>query len=92
MTTLRVTFYTRVRCHLCDVAKAVVEEVRREREFEFDVIDVDSDPELVAKYTNEVPVILVNGRKAFKYRVDPAALRERLDRAARNDDDHGAIE
>ncbi|MEI8254375.1 MAG: glutaredoxin family protein [Deltaproteobacteria bacterium] len=76
----RVTLYTRVRCHLCDVAKEVIDTVRLDRAFDLDVIDIDTDPGLVAKYGTEVPVILVNGRKAFKYRVEPAALREQLDR------------
>jgi hypothetical protein len=77
----RVTLYTRVRCHLCDVAKGVLDDVRRDRPFDLDVVDIDGDPDLVAKYGTEIPVVLVNGRKAFKYRVDPNAFRERLDRA-----------
>lgn len=79
--TPRVTLYTRSGCHLCDVAKDVVHAVRLDRPFDLDVVDVDTDPGLTAKYGSEVPVILVNGRKAFKYRVDPAALCDRLDRA-----------
>ncbi len=77
-----VTLYTRVGCHLCDVAKDVLDQVRRERPFELETVDVDTDPELVRLYGEEVPVVAVDGRKAFKYRVDAAALRERLDRAA----------
>ncbi len=76
-----VTLYTRVGCHLCDVAKDVLEQVRRERPFELETVDIDTDPELVRLYGGEVPVVAVDGRKAFKYRVDVAALRERLDRA-----------
>lgn len=75
-----VTLYTRVGCHLCDVAKDVLEEVRRERPFELATIDVDTDAVLVERYGMEVPVVTINGRKAFKFRVDPAALRARLDR------------
>ena len=81
MTTPAVTLYTRVGCHLCDVVKGVLDEVRRERAFDLTTIDVDTDPELVRLYDEEVPVVTINGRKAFKYRVDPAALRARLDRA-----------
>jgi glutaredoxin len=77
--TARVTLYTRVDCHLCDDAKAVLEDVRRERPFELTTVDVDTDPALVEAYGLEVPVILVNGRKAFKYRVDAQSLRARLD-------------
>ena len=76
-----VTLYTRVGCHLCDVAKDVLDQVRRERPFELVTVDIDTDPELVRLYGEEVPVVAVDGRKAFKYRVDAAALRERLNRA-----------
>ena len=76
-----VTLYTRVRCHLCDVAKGVLEDVRREHPFELTIVDVDTDAELADRYGGEVPVVVVDGRKAFKFRVDPAALRALLSRA-----------
>jgi glutaredoxin len=76
----KVTLYTRVGCHLCDVAKGVLEEVRRERPFDLTTVDVDTDAALADLYGGEVPVVLVDGRKAFKYRVDPAALRALLSR------------
>ena len=75
-----VTLYTRVNCHLCDVVKDTLEEVRRERPFELTVLDVDADPEARRLYDWEVPVVLINGRKAFKLRMDPAAFRAHLDR------------
>jgi len=77
-----VTLYTRQGCHLCDVVKGVLEQVRAERVFDLVTSDIDEDPALRALYDTEVPVVAINGRKAFKYRVDAAALRERLDRAA----------
>ena len=80
-----VTLYTRVGCHLCDVAKDVLEAAQKDRPFELATVDVDTDPDLAGRYGLEVPVVLVNGRKAFKFRVDPAALRARLDRAHADD-------
>jgi glutaredoxin len=77
----QVTLYTRVRCHLCDVAKGVLEDVRRERPFDLVVVDVDTDAALVERYGHEVPVVTINGRKSFKFRVDPAVLRDLLERA-----------
>ncbi len=76
-----VRLYSRAGCHLCDVAKDVVLEVARARAFELEIVDVDTDPALVALFGDEVPVVMVNGRKVFKFRVDPAVLNERLDRA-----------
>ncbi len=78
---MTVTLYTREGCHLCDVVKGVIDQVQRERPFHLTIVDVDTDPELVRLYGDEVPVVAIDGRKAFKYRVDAAALRERLDRA-----------
>jgi Glutaredoxin-like domain (DUF836) len=43
-------------------------------------IDVDSAPELQAQYGDEVPVLLINGRKAFKYRLTAKELERRLRR------------
>jgi glutaredoxin len=77
-----VTLYTRVGCHLCDVAKDVLDQVRRERPFDLTTVDIDTDPELVRAYGEQVPVVTIDGRKAFKFRVDAVALRDQLDRAA----------
>jgi hypothetical protein len=41
-------------------------------------IDVDQSPELKERYGAEVPVLLINGRKAFKYRAAAADLRKKL--------------
>lgn len=75
-----VTLYTRRGCHLCDDAKVVLDEARRQRDFELAVVDIDDDPELTRRYTNDVPVIAVDGRTAFKYRLTVDALLARLDR------------
>ncbi len=77
-----VTLYTRAGCHLCDDAKAVLDAVQVDHPFALDVVDIDGDPSLVALYTTEVPVIAVDGRKAFKYRVTADALVARLARGA----------
>ncbi len=81
----QVTLYTRVGCHLCDDARDVIEAVRATRPFEFNVVDIDGDANLRALYDIEVPVIAVNGRKAFKYRLTAEELTVRLERAAREE-------
>jgi hypothetical protein len=42
------------------------------------VVDIDADPELRRRYTDEAPVIAIDGRKAFKYRVELKELLRRL--------------
>ena len=77
---IRLTLYGRTDCHLCAEMRAVVEDVVHDIPAALEELDVDSDPALAAAYGDEVPVLCVNGRKAFKYRVDAPALRARLAR------------
>lgn len=75
-----IVIYSRKQCHLCDEAKAAIAPAAARRGLAIEVVDVDSDPSLAAKYGLEVPVVFVNGRKAFKYRVDVAKLESLLER------------
>ena len=77
---IRVDIYSRPGCHLCDVAKDVIETVRARFPFELRVIDVESDPQLESAYGTEIPVVLINGNKAFKYRVDPREFENKVER------------
>ncbi|MGH7835168.1 MAG: glutaredoxin family protein [Candidatus Binatia bacterium] len=74
----RLTLYTRAGCCLCDEMKAALGRAAAEFPFALEEIDVDSAPDLQEKYGREVPVLLIDGRKAFKYRVADEELRRRL--------------
>ncbi|KAA1428332.1 glutaredoxin family protein [Nocardioides antri] len=74
----RVTLYSRPGCHLCDDARAVIEAVCAEVGEEYTEISIDDDPELQARFANEIPVTLVDGRQHDFWRVDPARLRRAL--------------
>jgi len=75
-----VVLYTRAGCHLCDEAKEQLKELRKLVAFALQEIDIDSNPELQRRYNDEVPVIFIHGRKAFKYRIDPSQFLDRLRR------------
>ena len=77
---LRLTLYSRQDCPLCDEMRRVVATTGRGVRFHLEIIDVDSDPSLVAAYGDEVPVLCVNGVKVFAGRVDVRTLRARLAR------------
>jgi glutaredoxin len=66
--------YSRPGCHLCDDMKAVVARVSRKIAFSMEEIDISGNPELEARYGVEIPVLMVNGRKAAKYRVSEDQL------------------
>ena len=64
-------------CHLCDVAEDALARVigRFSAEhpdvgYQVERLDVDQDPELLAKYSEEVPVLLLNGRQLAFWRID----------------------
>ena len=77
-----VILYTRKGCHLCDTAKEHLQRARRHADFDLHEIDIDREPRLRSLYNEEVPVITINGKKAFKYHVDEQSFLKRLrDRA-----------
>ena len=74
----KVTLFTRAGCCLCDDAKRVLAVARGRAEFDYEEVDIDSDAELVRRYNDEVPVIAINGVKAFKYKVEIMEFRKKL--------------
>jgi glutaredoxin len=73
-----VTLYTRAGCCLCDEAKRILVQARGRAAFDYEERDIDGDPELLRRYNDEVPVIAINGVKAFKYRVDMTEFLKKL--------------
>ena len=78
MNPITLTLYSRPGCHLCDEMKEIVQPVARELGCLLEEIDITSDSGLEARYGQEIPVLLVNGRKAFKYRLTERDLRKHL--------------
>lgn len=72
----KVTIYSRQNCHLCELAKEVVQSARNEAEFDLEVVFIDGDAELEKLYGEEVPVTLINGRRHDYFRVDRSRLIE----------------
>jgi glutaredoxin len=74
------TIYSRPGCHLCDDMKATVGALAASLGTTVEEIDITVDADLEARYGAEIPVLFINGRKAFKYRVSPAELSRYLGR------------
>jgi thiol-disulfide isomerase/thioredoxin len=79
---IALTIYSRPGCHLCDEMKTIVRRVAREvtGPITIEEIDISADPELESRYGVEIPVLLVNGKKAAKYRVSEEDLTRILTR------------
>jgi glutaredoxin len=78
---ITVDIYSRPGCHLCDVAKETIERVRRRLAFDLRVTNVETSAELEKEYGEQIPVVLINGQKAFKYHVDEAEFEKRVKRS-----------
>jgi len=65
-----VILYSRKGCHLCEVVKESLMKLSRRGGFRWQEVDVDSKEEYRRRFTDEVPVVFIDGRKAFKYRMD----------------------
>ena len=75
---VQVVLYSARGCHLCDRARSQLAELRSELEFELAEVDITGDPELEARYRELLPVVEIDGRRAFVYFVQPDAFRRRI--------------
>jgi len=73
VTSIDVTLYTRKQCALCDEAKSSISEASSRYGIRIAMreVDIDRDPALKERFTNDVPVIYINGTEAFRHRVQP---------------------
>ncbi|MGU3646770.1 glutaredoxin family protein [Microbacterium sp. C23T] len=76
-----VTLIGKPDCHLCDVAREVVETVVAE--LPEDAVDVEElsiadDPSLYATWWEKIPVVLIDGELHGHWRVSPDRLRVAL--------------
>jgi hypothetical protein len=78
----KLTLYSRADCCLCDEMKDAIRQVSANFPLDLEEIDVDGAAGLQAEFGDEVPVLFIDGRKAFKYRVTARELRQRLGRGA----------
>lgn len=80
---IEVILYTRRDCELCREMEEILERVIPRFSARLERLAIDGNPELEARFGMEVPVLFVNGRKAFKYRCTARELHRRLEREAR---------
>ena len=65
-----VVLYSRPGCHLCDVARRALADVRAEHPFAFEEVSIEGDDALELAYGIRIPVVLVDGAEAFEIEVD----------------------
>jgi len=65
-----VVVYSRGGCHLCDVVKETLKHAQGKVDFVWREVDIDSDARLGQEYNDQIPVVFIDGRKAFKYHMN----------------------
>jgi glutaredoxin len=71
---VEVVVYGAPDCSLCERAKEVLRPAADRLGFRLREVDVSGDPELERRYRAELPVVEVDGERAFAYHVPPTAL------------------
>jgi glutaredoxin len=76
---LRVIFYTKPGCHLCDEAREHLEDLAADVELELSEIDIRSDDALFERYRYRIPVIVVDGVERLEGRISADDVRALAD-------------
>jgi glutaredoxin len=77
-----VALYWAPGCHLCEPVKATASAVCAELGIAYEEIDISGDAALEERYRSSLPVVEIDGRRAFRYFLDEGEFRARLARAA----------
>ncbi|WP_042299858.1 glutaredoxin family protein [Paraburkholderia kururiensis] len=72
------TLYGRAWCHLCDDMRAALEPLLAEFGATVEIIDIDADPVLEARYNELVPVLAIGDIELCRYRFEEAPVRAAL--------------
>lgn len=85
---VELTLLAKPGCHLCDDARATIDEVRttaatRGIEVAITERNILDDAELTRLHSEDIPVVLINGRRHAIWRVDPVRLLAAIERASR---------
>jgi len=75
-----VVVYSKPGCCLCDEVKAQLRKLEKTHSFRWREVNILQDREAFQKFSEEIPVVFVNGKKAFKYRLDEKEFLKRLRR------------
>ncbi len=78
MANLIVKVYGKEGCSLCKKAKKVIGRVNEDMPFELKEVDISLSEDLARRYGDNVPMVIINGTKAFKYKVDEGEFRKKV--------------
>jgi Glutaredoxin-like domain (DUF836) len=85
---LRATLYMKAECHLCEEALAELEALRTRHPHQLQRVDVTSDPDLMRRYGERIPVLVLAGRE-FAAPLPRPVLQRALELAEADELAHG---
>ena len=77
-----VTLLGRPGCHLCEDARDRLAALAPQLGFTLVEVDIDADDDLLRRYLERIPVIILDGEELSDFFVDEPVLRSRLGRVA----------
>ena len=75
-TKARVVLYSRPGCHLCEEMKTEMIRAGCPDLYSLEEVNIESDPDILAQYRFEIPVICINGVEAFRHRLRADEFRD----------------
>ena len=79
---IRLMMLSRPGCHLCEEMRREVDALLADKPHEWEVIDINADPDLAKRYGDSIPILFVNGHLFAKIRLPRLSSKLRLMRFA----------
>jgi glutaredoxin len=73
---VKLTLYSKKDCRLCDIAKEKLQFLQNELSFTFEEFDIEKDSAVFEKYKYLIPVVEMEGRVIFTYRINENELKD----------------
>lgn len=77
---VEIVVYSKPGCCLCDEVKAQLEKLRATTRFDWREVNILDDSQAFEQFKEEIPVVFINGRKAFKFRLDEREFLRRVEK------------
>jgi thiol-disulfide isomerase/thioredoxin len=84
MEPVTIDFYTRSHCPLCDKAKVIMLELKKEWNFIMNEHDIDESDEWTEKYGLMIPVVVMDGEELEYGNVNKLSISKRLQEKSSN--------
>lgn len=75
---MKVTLFTKKDCGLCRQAEHVIARLRRKRQFDLELVDIEQDRSVFDRYWDRIPVVAVDGKEVAEAPLDERRLRALL--------------